>query len=66
MYICVCYTGTPGTGKTTLGRELAEKTGLTYINIGDIAKEGELYDGYDDEYQCPVLNEDRVRLLHDL
>lgn len=88
--------GTPGVGKTTLGKELAERTGLTYINVGDLAQEGkkqlmdtnwkspfespycpaaaedcvslypdclspgQLYDGYDEEYQCPILDEDRV------
>ena len=33
---------------------------MNYINIGDVAKEGELYEGWDDQYQCPILNEDRV------
>ena len=64
MYISQLHfmssTGTPGTGKTTLGRELAERTGLRYVNIGDLAKDGELYEGFDEEYQCPILNEDRV------
>lgn len=32
--------GTPGVGKTTLGKEVAEQTGLAYVNIGDLAKEG--------------------------
>ena len=53
--------GTPGTGKTTLGSELASQSNLTYLNVGDIAKEEELYDGFDEDYQCPVLDEDRVR-----
>uniref|UniRef100_A0A8C5EMG1 Adenylate kinase isoenzyme 6 n=1 Tax=Gouania willdenowi TaxID=441366 RepID=A0A8C5EMG1_GOUWI len=52
--------GTPGVGKTTLGKELAQRTGLTYVNIGDLAQEGQLYDGYDEEYQCPILDEDKV------
>jgi len=57
-----CFvTGTPGTGKTTLGSELASRCSLTFLNVGDIAKEEDLYDGYDQEYQCPVLDEDRVR-----
>lgn len=34
-------TGTPGVGKTTLGKELAERTGLTYVNVGDLSQEGE-------------------------
>ncbi|XP_077418004.1 adenylate kinase isoenzyme 6 isoform X2 [Vanacampus margaritifer] len=50
----ILITGTPGVGKTTLGKELAQRTGLAYVNIGD------LYDGYDEDYQCPILDEDRV------
>ncbi|KAL3866471.1 hypothetical protein ACJMK2_043766 [Sinanodonta woodiana] len=56
----VLITGTPGTGKTTLGAELAQRTGLNYINVGDLAKQEELYEGWDAQYQCPILNEDRV------
>lgn len=53
--------GTPGTGKSTLSKEVAEKTGLSYINIGDFAQEHNLYDGYDDSYACPILDEDQVK-----
>ena len=56
-------TGTPGTGKTTLGAEIAQRAGLNYVNIGDMAKEEELYEGYDATYQCPVLDEDRVSTI---
>ncbi|KAF7200771.1 adenylate kinase isoenzyme 6-like, partial [Nothobranchius furzeri] len=53
-------TGTPGVGKSTLGKELSTRTGLSYVNVGELAQEGQLYDGYDEEYQCPILDEDRV------
>ncbi|XP_014707419.1 adenylate kinase isoenzyme 6 isoform X2 [Equus asinus] len=56
----ILLTGTPGVGKTTLGKELASRSGLKYINVGDLAREGQLYDGYDEEYDCPILDEDRV------
>uniref|UniRef100_A0A8D2IBS6 Adenylate kinase isoenzyme 6 n=1 Tax=Urocitellus parryii TaxID=9999 RepID=A0A8D2IBS6_UROPR len=54
---------TPGVGKTTLGKELTSRSGLKrlkYFNMGDLAQEGQLYNGYDEEYDCPILDEDRV------
>lgn len=54
------FAGTPGTGKSTLGGELAERTKLNYINIGEFAKDNGYFDGYDEEYKCQVLDEDRV------
>ncbi|XP_064609091.1 adenylate kinase isoenzyme 6-like [Liolophura sinensis] len=56
----ILLTGTPGTGKTTLGVELSQKCAMNYFNIGEVAKQAELYEGWDEEYQCPVLDEDRV------
>ena len=35
----ILLTGTPGVGKTTLGKELASRSGLKYINVGDLARE---------------------------
>ena len=60
FFISCVFAGTPGTGKTTLGAELASQSNLTFVNVGDIAKEEELYDGFDEDYQCPILDEDRV------
>uniref|UniRef100_A0A3B3TJN5 Uncharacterized protein n=1 Tax=Poecilia latipinna TaxID=48699 RepID=A0A3B3TJN5_9TELE len=39
----ILLTGTPGVGKTTLGKELAAQTGLTYVNIGELAHEGKTH-----------------------
>lgn len=33
--------GTPGIGKTTLNKELASKSGLKYINVNNLAQEGQ-------------------------
>ncbi|THD20869.1 Adenylate kinase isoenzyme 6 [Fasciola hepatica] len=56
----ILITGTPGTGKTTLAKEIADRCSLNFVSVNDVAKEGELYDGYDDENDCHILDEDRV------
>ena len=52
--------GTPGTGKSTLSAELATRTGLRYVNVGELAKAEQLFDGHDEQRDCPILDEDRV------
>ncbi|XP_077989463.1 adenylate kinase isoenzyme 6-like [Glandiceps talaboti] len=56
----ILVTGTPGTGKTTLAQETGQRLQMQYISVGDVAKEKELYEGWDEEYQCPILDEDRI------
>ncbi|XP_027359213.1 adenylate kinase isoenzyme 6 homolog [Abrus precatorius] len=56
----ILVTGTPGTGKTTVSTALAEATQLHHINVGELVKEKNLHDGWDDELDCYVLNEDLV------
>lgn len=56
----ILVTGTPGTGKSVTASELADRTGLNYINVGDLAKEKQLYGGWDEQYGCHVLDEDKV------
>jgi hypothetical protein len=57
----VLVTGTPGTGKTTTAQQAASGAGLRYINVGDWVKEKELHDGWDDEFDCYTVDEDKVR-----
>ncbi|OQS07599.1 adenylate kinase [Thraustotheca clavata] len=56
----ILITGTPGTGKTTMSQLLAEKTHLEYINVGELVKQHNLHSGRDEEYDCFVLDEDKV------
>merc|ERR1712168_1441417 len=56
----ILISGTPGTGKTTLGKELAQRSNLNYINISEFAKEEELFEGYDEKRECQIIDEDRV------
>ncbi|KAI3791950.1 hypothetical protein L2E82_05816 [Cichorium intybus] len=56
----ILVTGTPGTGKTTTSAALAEATHLRHINIGELVKDKKLHDGWDDQLDCYVINEDLV------
>ena len=56
----ILISGTPGTGKTTLSREIVEATGLNFINIGDLAKENNFYCEFDEALQAYELDEDKV------
>ncbi|ORZ22307.1 AAA domain-domain-containing protein [Absidia repens] len=60
----ILVTGTPGTGKTTTSEMIAQVTGLTHINVGDLIKSKQFYEGYLEEYDTHILDEDK--LLDDL
>lgn len=51
---CIIVTGTPGTGKTDIAKEVAKKLKLKYIDANDVIKKEELrgkYDGKRDTYE---------------
>ncbi|KAL2488856.1 Adenylate kinase isoenzyme 6-like protein [Forsythia ovata] len=56
----ILITGTPGTGKTTMSSALSEATQFRHINIGDLVKDKSLHDGWDDQFDCYLINEDLV------
>lgn len=35
------------------------------MDVGLLAKQNDLYDGWDEQYQCPVLDEDKVIMYLD-
>lgn len=39
---------------------MAAATGLRHINIGDLVKREQLHNGWDDEFECLVIDEDKV------
>lgn len=56
----ILVTGTPGVGKSTLCERLSSQTGLRWLEISKIAKENNCLEEFDEEYQCPVLDEDKL------
>ena len=59
----ILVTGTPGTGKSTTCEQIAEATGLKHLNLGQLVKEQELHCGWDEEFQCHIIDEDKVCFL---
>lgn len=56
----ILITGTPGTGKSTTASALAEARNFKHICVGDLVKEKNLHDGWDDQFECHVINKDLV------
>ncbi len=56
----ILVTGTPGTGKSTTCEQIAEATGLKHLNVGQLVKEQDLHCGWDEEFQCHIIDEDKV------
>ena len=62
----IVITGTPGTGKTTHAQLLVEQSPvpLQYINVSELIKEKTLHDGFDEEWQTYIVDEDKVCSCH--
>ena len=56
----ILVTGTPGTGKSLTCSEVASNRALVHVDVGHFAKENKLFDGFDEDYNCPILDEDKV------
>ncbi|OIW29868.1 P-loop containing nucleoside triphosphate hydrolase protein [Coniochaeta ligniaria NRRL 30616] len=56
----IIITGTPGVGKTTHCEALAERTGLKHISVNQIVKDKECHEGWDEEYQSWIVDEDKL------
>ncbi|KAK9244679.1 AAA domain-containing protein [Lipomyces tetrasporus] len=57
----IIVTGTPGTGKSTHGERLAElMPKMTYVSINEYIKDHSLQDGFDEELQSTIADEDKL------
>ncbi|KAK1760728.1 P-loop containing nucleoside triphosphate hydrolase protein [Echria macrotheca] len=56
----IIITGTPGVGKTSHCEQLAERTGLKHISVNQVVKEKECHEGWDEEFQSWIVDEDKL------
>lgn len=59
----VLITGTPGTGKTSVSKLLADQIGAHYISLNRVARRERLHEAVDRARQTRVLDLDRTRLF---
>ena len=59
----ILVTGTPGTGKSATAALLLERApAMTHVEVGALVREKQLHEGWDEELECHILDEDAVRL----
>ncbi|KAG8770630.1 factor activating pos9 [Ceratobasidium sp. 428] len=58
----IVITGTPGTGKSTHAQLVAEQSSvqMRHVNVGELVKEKGLHEGFDEEWQSYIVDEDKV------
>ncbi|KAG5463316.1 MAG: AAA domain-containing protein, partial [Olpidium bornovanus] len=56
----ILITGTPGCGKTSTAELLASQSGLTHIDVGALVKSKCLHQGWDEELDTHILDDDKV------
>lgn len=53
----IIVTGTPGVGKTVLGKLLAEEAGYQFLSLGDLVKSEGLHKGFDRQAESYIVDE---------
>lgn len=58
--ICIVITGTPGVGKSTISRKVAEKLGFEHIDVSTLVKSKKFYTEYDEKWDTYYPDEDML------
>ncbi len=67
MLKAIIVTGSVCSGKTTVAKLIAKKHNYKYIDVNKIIKEKKLAEGYDEELDSYIVNEDKlVKVIKDL
>ena len=59
----IIVTGTPGVGKTAVGKLLAKRIGSEFLSLGDLVKTQGLHKGFDRRAQSYIINERAVEWM---
>ncbi len=60
MAKAIIITGTPGTGKTHLAKDIAKRYGLPLIDVGKFARDNGLVESYDEARDSAVVDEKKL------
>ena len=58
----ISITGTPGTGKNTVSKLVAKKLGWEAIDLNKLAKEKNLFIGFDEKRKCDIVDIKKLNL----
>lgn len=57
----IAITGTPGCGKTTVSKKLAEETSMDYVSVNDVARKKDCIISHDKDRKSDVVDVKKLR-----
>jgi adenylate kinase len=59
--VVIAISGTPGTGKTTVARQIEKEFGILHLDVNSIIKEYSLSEGYDPVRRCEIIDTNKLK-----
>ncbi len=56
----IAVTGSPGTGKSTVAKELSEELGFNYIDLNKLIEDSGWFEGFDEERKSFIVDEKKL------